>query len=560
MNKASSWLRRAGRLVGAAVLAMTLAPWLVASAAAQETSTVIQLESPTTEPVGTRLMVSGWAADPAGEGTGVDIVQLYLGDPQAGGQLLGTATYGQARPAAAEALGEERFANSGFEMALELPPGEYTLYVYAHRNTAAPDDGWAVLSQTFTASSSVPPDPRAVAILGGELQVRAAAPPPAATTPSGASNPSTTTPAARGSIVSGGGVRTTVNPHDPMPVDPLGSAGGSMFVSPGRDGPDLVDSMGMVPGAGAASGSPSGIRQSVISDTAAGTYRTGQVNLVGGSGTQCPGPNCPAAQSNVANTLNSLPPELVREITGYNIPGVGSTQVCTPANVPGGVQGACNPVTGTASAPGAPTNADLMRQRAQQALNSVGQNAIAQTPNTATPACLQYGPNGQCVQPMNQVGFNGSVCVAWAGTNCVRWEAPQQLGAQAGGLGTGAQPGTAQLTPQQLAALQAALGQTGTNALGTGAATTGSGYLNTSSQYLNTSSSYLNSSGYLNTAATPSGYTSPGAVTAPPSTAVTNPYAANPYAAVPTTASYPTSSSGGICLQYNANGQCVATR
>jgi len=553
-------------MVGAA-LATALASPLATPVGAQDVSTVIQLENPADEPVSTRTMISGWAADPSGEGTGVDIVQLYLGDPQDGGQLLGTATYGQPRPAAAEALGEDRFTPSGFEMAVELPPGEYTLYVYAHRNTAGPDEGWAVLSQKFTASGSVPPDPRAVALLGGDQpQVRSAAPPRGQASTNNSSNASPNAPASRSGIVSGGGVRTMIDPNDPMPLDPLGSAGGSIFVSPGRDGPELVDSMGVVPGSSGQTGT-NGIRQSVASDTAPGTYRTGPVNLVGGSGTQCPGPNCPAAQNNAANALNNLPPDLVRDITGYNIPGVGSTQVCTPANVAGSVQGACNPVTGTASAPGAPTQADLMRQRAQQQMNSASPNAITQTPNTASPVCAQYAPNGQCVQPINQVSFNGSVCVAWAGTNCLRYEVPNQQAAAAGALTAPSTPlvpqqsASQQLTPQQLAALQGALGQSNAIVPGVqGAAPGTSGYLNTTSQYLNTSSGYLNSSSYLNTGAT-SGYTS-----SSPTTAInpyaSNPYASNPYASTPSTAANYTagSTSGGICLQFSASGQCMATR
>ena len=545
-------------MVVAATLAAAVGPVLAAPAGAQEVSTVIHLDTPGEEPVSTRTMISGWAADPAGDGTGVDIVRLYLGDPADGGQLLGAATYGQSRPEAVEALGEERFANSGFEMAVELPPGEYDLYVYAHLNTAGPDEGWAVLNRKFTASGSVPPDPRAVAVLDGDQsQVRAAAPPPARG--SSASRDSTSADGTSGrssSNISGGGLRSTASPYDPMPLDPLGSAGGSIFISPGRDGPELVDSMGMPTSTNGAQGQvgPNGIRQSVISDTNTGTYRTGQVNLVGGSGTQCPGPNCPAAQNNVANTLNNLPPELVREITGYNIPGVGTTQACTPANVPGGVQGACNPATGTVNAPNAPTNADLMRQRAQQAMNSVGQNATLPTPNTASPTCAQYGPNGQCLQPIGQVGFNGSVCVAWAGTNCLRYEAPtQQAAGQAGTpLATGTQLPNLQVTPQQLAALQGALGQPGTTSLGVqGTSATGSGYLNTTSGYLNSGSGYLNGSTYLN-AGTAS--TSTATTTTPPGTF-------NPYAAVPTTgATTASTGTGSICLQYNSSGQCVASR
>lgn len=44
-------------------------------AAAQTATTIIQLESPSgSTPSSTRFMVNGWAADPTGRGTGVDIV------------------------------------------------------------------------------------------------------------------------------------------------------------------------------------------------------------------------------------------------------------------------------------------------------------------------------------------------------------------------------------------------------------------------------------------------------------------------------------------------------
>ena len=80
------------------------------SAAAQGTTTIIHLESPSsTAASSTRMMVSGWAADPSGRGTGVDIVEIYLGDPQADGMDLGAATYGQPRPDVARTLGDPRF-------------------------------------------------------------------------------------------------------------------------------------------------------------------------------------------------------------------------------------------------------------------------------------------------------------------------------------------------------------------------------------------------------------------------------------------------------------------
>src|SRR5581483_12072224 len=140
------------QVVTALALALTgLLPAARAQADDQAT-TMIQLESPASDtPSSTRLMVSGWAGDPTGDGAGVDMVRMYLGDPNADGQDLGAATYGQSRPDVVRTLGDSRFANSGFQLAVELPPGDYTLTVYAHRNTASQDEGWVVYSTSFTA-------------------------------------------------------------------------------------------------------------------------------------------------------------------------------------------------------------------------------------------------------------------------------------------------------------------------------------------------------------------------------------------------------------------------
>jgi len=240
-------------------------------------------------PASTRLMVTGWAADPSGDGAGVDAVRMYLGDPNADGQDLGLATSGQPRPDVARTLGDSRFTNSGFQLAVELPAGDYTLTIYAHRNTAGPDDGWVVYTTSFTASASVRPDPRAVAVLGGDQPAARAA------------NPSN-----NGAIVMGGGngrtpnsdvpfsasspdgnqIRTSVtNRNDPIPLDPI-IPGATSSYSPGRNDPEIAD----------ATGSGSNIRISVASDNQGGSnngnqYRTGSVSISGGQGNACPGPN-----------------------------------------------------------------------------------------------------------------------------------------------------------------------------------------------------------------------------------------------------------------------------
>jgi hypothetical protein len=443
------------------------------------------------------------------------------------------------------------------------------------------DQGWAVKSVPFTASASVAADPRAAALLGGQPSVRTATTPSGQTPAAGGQRTNQGRQSGQSSApidLSSGGIRTSVSQHDPMPLDPLGPGQSGIFYSPGRDGPDLVDSMGAPISSSGSTGGTSqaltgngGIRQSVASDSGSGTYRTGSVSMVGGSGTQCPGPNCPATQSQMANQLNNMPPELVREITGYNIPGVGNTQPCTPSNNPN-VAGGCNPQTGTSSAPGAPTTADQLRQRNQQLINSVGQNPTAPT-GQVTPPCTQFGPNGQCTQVQGQTGFNGSVCQAWAGTQCTRYGQPNQqagaagqagatgqLGVQQGGTqgATGQQNLAGQLTPQQITALQA-MGA-GTGAAGAaGAAATGGA----SGAFMPGMSTYY-PAGVIsptgNTAGTTPATNAPGT-----SIQATAPLAGTSTGvAGTTTAGYSTAGAatggGGVCLQFGPSGQCVSSR
>ncbi len=78
--------------------------------------------------------VTGWAIDTAAStGTGVDWVNVYA-VPTGGGtrRLLGTATYGQARPAVGTTYGA-RFANSGFSLTVSSAPGgTFALVAEAH--------------------------------------------------------------------------------------------------------------------------------------------------------------------------------------------------------------------------------------------------------------------------------------------------------------------------------------------------------------------------------------------------------------------------------------------
>src|SRR5712692_10182953 len=91
-----------------------------------------------------RFTVIGWAADPAGRGSGVDAVHVYLDGEAGSGRLLGLATYGAERLDVAQQLGEPRFGLSGYELQVEVPPGAHTLYVYARRGATTGPEQWSL--------------------------------------------------------------------------------------------------------------------------------------------------------------------------------------------------------------------------------------------------------------------------------------------------------------------------------------------------------------------------------------------------------------------------------
>jgi len=133
-------------------LAAILAIAAPASAQQSASTTSISVDSPTDGSSianGTAVDVGGWAADPTGTGTGVDEVKVYLdGTMEAGGTLLGSATYGASRPDVASALGSAAVTNSGYDYAWtpsNLSAGQHILYVYAH----SPSSGWWSKSVTI---------------------------------------------------------------------------------------------------------------------------------------------------------------------------------------------------------------------------------------------------------------------------------------------------------------------------------------------------------------------------------------------------------------------------
>ncbi len=77
------------------------------------------------------LTIQGWAVIPgSADGTGVGSVEIWHG-PRENGRFLTEATYGIYRPDVAEALGDPRFATSGFSAQLtNLPAGPLELFAY----------------------------------------------------------------------------------------------------------------------------------------------------------------------------------------------------------------------------------------------------------------------------------------------------------------------------------------------------------------------------------------------------------------------------------------------
>lgn len=113
---------------------------LAAPAAAQQgPSAILTVDTPYAgerAPIGQPVYIGGWAVDPAGQGTGVDRVEVYLdGAAGAGGVPLGIARYGTARPDVASTYRRPEWIYSGFTMdwypSRRVAPGDHTLYIYA---------------------------------------------------------------------------------------------------------------------------------------------------------------------------------------------------------------------------------------------------------------------------------------------------------------------------------------------------------------------------------------------------------------------------------------------
>ncbi len=92
--------------------------------------------------VGTTFAVAGWAAEAyAPAGTGVDVVHVWATSASGAPTFLGAATYGGSRPDVAAWLGPQ-FDPSGFALTATLPPGAYTLSIYARSTTTGTFRQW----------------------------------------------------------------------------------------------------------------------------------------------------------------------------------------------------------------------------------------------------------------------------------------------------------------------------------------------------------------------------------------------------------------------------------
>ena len=106
------------------------------------------------------VVISGIAYDPAAtSGAGVDKVDLFLGNRDAGGLFLGTAMPGASiNPLDADP--SSRLALSGYAIRAEVPSsvnGSHTLYVYAHSSVANKE---AIVSIPVNVGAPPSPTPR----------------------------------------------------------------------------------------------------------------------------------------------------------------------------------------------------------------------------------------------------------------------------------------------------------------------------------------------------------------------------------------------------------------
>ena len=136
--------------------------------------TRVAIEAPSTG-VPRNFLVSGWAVDlSAATGPGVDAVHVWAYPSSGAGAIwVGAATYGGARPDIAALYGPS-FGPSGYSLYASLPPGSYTLVVFARSTVTgefnATTSALTVLPGSFADMNIDEPAPSAT--ITGSFQVR----------------------------------------------------------------------------------------------------------------------------------------------------------------------------------------------------------------------------------------------------------------------------------------------------------------------------------------------------------------------------------------------------
>lgn len=203
-------LVRAAAVLGAAVaIGFALGPPLQGGSQAQSCDVRIGLEAPAEgERVQPRQEVRGWAIDLlADNAPGIDAIVVSLDGPldSPDNRLLGVAEYGGARPDLVAALGDERFAQTGFTFTWDTTTaggGTRQLYIQAYSAC-----GWHTVARSVTLAGAAPASTPGTAI---GVVLPGATP---ATTPTPA-RPATTPLAVTPTLLTPAPTATTIRPPE----------------------------------------------------------------------------------------------------------------------------------------------------------------------------------------------------------------------------------------------------------------------------------------------------------------------------------------------------------
>ena len=92
--------------------------------------------------------MAGWAVEfNAATGTGVDMIHIWATSASGVATFLGAATYGVSRPDVGAWLGSQ-YSASGYWLDASLPPGGYTVSVYARSTETGTFRHWRTVQIT----------------------------------------------------------------------------------------------------------------------------------------------------------------------------------------------------------------------------------------------------------------------------------------------------------------------------------------------------------------------------------------------------------------------------